>query len=224
MPPPSRPQARFFKSTAFFGLYDYMFKPNASLLVLTFAILVTAGCNKAANSNTAVANNGNAPRSAETTNAGSGAHPLSSPVAQSTEQSTGTTQVRLTLVETNADLIDAPLADARVTLKSAETSSDKRTDEEGVVLFDSMPCGKEIVITARDVDSEEETTIKRRLECKGPQTDLGLLIKPFGGKFIVEERRPEHMEYDPAKNVWLSEGKVVPMEKVRKILSKYVSN
>ncbi|MDT4895102.1 MAG: hypothetical protein QOH25_179 [Acidobacteriota bacterium] len=79
------------------------------------------------------------------------------------------------------------------------------------------------MITAHDDESDEDTVLQARLACEGTQVDLGVLTRPFGGKFILEQREPQHMEYDPTKNVWLSEGKVVPNEKVRGILSKYMS-
>jgi hypothetical protein len=194
-----------------------MLKNITRLFLLALAIFISTGCSKTTNSNISVATNTNG------TNGNSVANPIASAGAPSPNNSAKTTQVRLTMVETNADLIDAPLADSTIIIKAGEASFNKKTDKDGVALFDSVPCGNEVVITARDEDNEEDTVLNRRLECNESQTDLGVLTKPFGGKFILEQRKPQHMEYDPSKNVWLSEGKVVPMEKVRGILSKYTS-
>lgn len=186
--------------------------------------LIVTGCGKSTNSaNTEVAND-NTVRSSSTTVNGSGTVPLSSStVAPTPNNSPRTVQVRLTVVETNADLIDSPLANSKVTIKSGETGSNKKTDKDGVVVFDAVACGNEVVITANDEESDEDTVLRRRLECEEAQVDLGVLTRPFGGKFILEQRQTQRMEYDPIKNVWRSEGKIIPNEKVRVILEKYMS-
>jgi hypothetical protein len=131
-------------------------------------------------------------------------------------------QVRLTEVETNADIIDSPLPDSKINLKSGDSSFNKKTDEDGVVVFDAVPCGNEVVITAHDVESDEDVILKSRLECKGTQVDLGVLTRPFGGKFILEQRKPRAMGYDALKEVWQTmDGKTVPDEEVKRILGRY---
>ena len=131
-------------------------------------------------------------------------------------------RVRLTEVLTNADLIDSPIPDSNVTIKSGSADFNKKTGKDGVVIFDAVPCGKIVTITARDEDSGQKTVLRRRLECRGPEVNLGVLTEPFGGKFILEQRRTQHMEYDPAKNAWRSDGKIVSYKKVRIILDRYM--
>lgn len=200
-----------------------MIKNYITLLALCFALFIAAGCSKSANSTESA--NTNPVRNANATNNDSGVTPLSSPTSAPTpDASPKTVQVHLTEVETNADLIDAPITDATVIIKAGEASFNKKTDKDGVVVFDSVPCGSDIVITAHDEDSDEDTVLNRRLQCEGTQVDLGVLIRPFGGKFILEQRKPQFIGYDALKNVWrTAEGTIVPMEKVRGILSKYMS-
>jgi cytoskeletal protein RodZ len=203
-----------------------MNRKNITILVSCLALFfIATGCSKSStNVNTEVSNTStNTVRQGSATESNSGTTtPLPTPTSALTPvNSTATVQVRLTEVETNADLIDAPISGSKITVKSGETSLDKKTDNEGVVLFDSVPCGNDVTITAHDEESDENTVVHRRLECVGTQVDLGVLTKPFGGKFILEQRKPQHMEYDPAKNVWRSEGKIVSSKIVRKILSKY---
>jgi hypothetical protein len=85
-----------------------------------------------------------------------------------------------------------------------------------------VPCGDNAVITAHDEENDVDTVLNRRLYCEAAEVDLGVLVKPFGGKFILEQRKPQYIEYDPIKNEWRSEGKVIPNEKIRTILGKYM--
>src|SRR5438067_11525919 len=89
---------------------------------------------------------------------GPGTGQLSSPIIV-TQGSTPvrTVRVRLTEVLTNADLIDSPIPDSNVIIKSGDASFNKKTGKDGVVVFDAVPCGKIVTITARDEDSGEET-------------------------------------------------------------------
>ena len=200
-----------------------MIKDNIYLPAIGLALLViVTGCASRSINNTNAANS-NSVRSGNTLDGNSGAHTLSSPAAApSPGNSMKTVQVRLAVVETNADLIDSPLPDSKVIVKSGETTLNKLTNAEGVVVFDSVPCSNEIVITARDEENDEETILNHKLECRETQVDLGVIVKPFGGKFILEQRQPQFIEYDPIKNEWRSKGKVVPNERIRGILGKYM--
>ena len=199
-----------------------MIKKTFSLLVSLLALFIAVtGCSSKG-ANQANVSSASATPDGSTTNSNSGASPLSSPTSTPLlDSSSKTLQVRLAVVETNADLIDSPIPDSKVMIKSGEISLNKLTDDKGVVLFDSVPCGNDVVITARDEENEVGTVLNRSLKCEGTQVDLGVLVKPFGGKFILEQRKAQYIEYDPGKNEWRSEGKVVPNEKIRKILGKY---
>jgi hypothetical protein len=207
-----------------------MIKNTATIafLVICFSLLITTGCGSKqsiSNANTEVSNR-SVVQSGVAMENNSATSPLSTPTTNASVSagSPQTVQVRLTEVETNADLIDAPIAKAKIIVKAGMASLDKLTDDDGVVLFDAVACGdQEVMIIAHDEESDEDTIFRRKLRCDRPLVDLGVLTKPFGGKFILEERQPQHIEYDPGKNVWMSEGKVVPNEKIRKILSRYGS-
>jgi hypothetical protein len=204
-----------------------MIKNNTTLLVICFTLLIIAnGCGKSSNAaNTEVATtNTTTVRANSSTESNSGTKPLSAPtVAPTPDSSPKTVQVRLTEVETNADLIDSPLPDLKIIIKSGETSLDKKTNDAGVAVFDSVPCGNDIEITAlNDNDSGENGVFHRELKCEGTQVDLGVITRAYGGRYTLEQRKPESMGYDPAKNVWRTDdGKIVPMERVRKIIEKY---
>jgi len=201
-----------------------MIKNNITLLAICFALfIISTGCSKSTNK-TETANT-NAVRSGNAMEGNSVTTPLSSPTSIPTpDSSPKTVQVHLTVVETNADLIDDPITDSTVTIKAGEASFNKKTNDDGVVLFDSVPCGNDVVITVHDEESVEDTVLHRKVECEGTQVDLGVLTRPFGGKYILEQRKPQAMGYDAIKNVWRTvDGKIVPMEKVRNILDKYMS-
>ena len=206
-----------------------MNKTNNIIFAICLALfLISNGCSKSsANVNTVASNTStNSTRQGNATESSSGTtNPLSTQTSAPTPAgSTGTVQVRLWEVETNADLIDSPISGSKITIKSGEISLDKKTDDEGIVLFDRVPCGNEVEITAHDEDSDENTVLHRRLECGSTQVDLGVLNKPFGGKFILEQRKPQFMGYDPTKNVWRTiDGKIIPGEQAGKILEKYMS-
>jgi hypothetical protein len=209
--------------------FSDMNKPDKTTLAISLALfLISTGCSKSTtNVNTVVANtSANSARQGNATEGNSGTtNPLPTQTSAPTPaSSTGTVQIRLWEVETNADLIDSPISGSKITIKSGETSFDKKTDDKGIVLFDAVPCGNGVEITAHDEESDEDTVLHSRLECVGPQVDLGVLNKPFGGKFILEERKPQFMGYDPSKNVWrTADGKIVPSEQAGKILEKYMS-
>jgi hypothetical protein len=203
-----------------------MLKNNVTGFIICFALFnIATGCSKSAsNVNTEVSN-----ATTETIRNGNnkdgqlGTNPLPSPSAMPTpDASPKTVQVRLTEVETNADIIDSPLPDSLINLKSGDSSFNKKTNKDGIVVFDAVPCGNDVVITAHDVENDEDVVLKSSLECKGTQVDLGVLTRPFGGKFILEQRKPLAMGYDAIKEIWQTmDGKRVPDEEVERILSRY---
>ena len=193
-----------------------MMKNVTTLLHVCFALLVaSAGCGGKSTVNSA--NAGNTTVVTNTTEARRESQP---PAASS---SAGTASVRLTQVLVNADLIDAPVEGAPVGLKAGDKTFSKMTARDGSVVFDAVPCGGEVQITVRADESDEDTTLRRRLECGAGTVDLGLLVSAFGGPPALEQRKPREMVYDPNAGVWRAGDKVVPDEEVEKILSKYQS-
>ena len=189
-----------------------MMKNFATLLYVGFALVVaSAGCGGKAtvNRNTAIVTNTTETRR--------------EPQPPSASPSAGTASVRLTQVLVNADLIDAPVEGALVRLKAGDKTFSKMTARDGSVVFDAVPCGGEVQITARADESDEDTTLSRRLECGPGTVDLGLLVSAFGGPPALEQRQPREITYDPNAGVWRAGDKVVPDEEVEKILSKYQS-
>src|SRR4051812_36985059 len=97
-----------------------------------------------------------------------------------------TVRVRLIEVETNADLIDSPLADSTIIIKAGAVTLNGKTNKNGVVVFDAVPCGGEINITAKNEDGDDGV-FHRRLTCARPQVDLGVLEIAFGGKYSLKQ-------------------------------------
>jgi hypothetical protein len=204
-----------------------MFKNNVTVFIIYLALFnIATGCSKSANivntegANTTTAKT--APNS-NTIDNQSGINSPSSPSAMPTpDVSPRAVQVRLTEVETNADMIDAPLSGSTIIIKAGTTSLTKQTDDDGVVLFDSVPCGNDVVITASAEEGGEDAIFHRKLECKGTEVDFGVIVRAFGGKYFLEQRKPQAMEYDAIKEVWQTmDGKIVPDKEIQRILSRY---
>ena len=198
-----------------------MIKNNTALHAVCLALCLAQGCghknsNNSGAANSSVVRNGNAADN-------SGASLLSTTSSTQTPDSNPKTiQVRLAVVETNADLIDSPLPNSKVIVRAGNASLNKQSDNEGVVVFDSVPCGGDVVITMHDEENNVDTILNRKLGCQETQVDLGVMVRPFGSKFILEQRKPQFIEYDPIKNEWRSGGQVVPNEKIKSILGKYM--
>ena len=199
-----------------------MIKTSSSALTLCLALLVAAaGCVRSnGNANTVAVNRAVKTNRATEINSGMNALPASpgGPVPGTSQKAV---QVRLTHVETNADLIDSPISDSEINIKAGEASFNKTTNKEGVALFDGVPCGNEVVISLHDEVSGEDAEFRRKVECAQAASDLGVITTPFGGKPILEQRKAEFIQYDPTKGEWRSNGKVVPDEQIERILSKY---
>jgi hypothetical protein len=203
-----------------------MIKNYTILLVICFTLLITAtGCSKGSNNTEAPTTNTTAVRTGNSTESNSGVNPPTSPsIMPAPVVTPETAQVRLTEVETNADMIDSPLSDSKIMIKVGTTALKKRTDDNGVVLFDSVPCGNDVVITAAAEEGGEDGVFRRRLECKGTEVDLGVITRAFGGKYFLEQRRPQFMGYDAIKEVWLTaDGKVISGKEIERIMSRYNS-
>jgi hypothetical protein len=206
-----------------------MLKNNVTVFIICFAFYsITTGCSRSANVvNPEIANTTTAKtaRNGETIDNQLGGNPPSSPAAMPTpDASPRAVQVRLTEVETNADIIDSPLSDSAITIKTGNTSLTKHTNEDGVVLFDSVPCGNDIVIAASADEGGEGAVFHHKLECKGAEVDLGVIVKAFEGKYFLEQRKPQAMGYDAVKEVWRTmDGKIVSDKEIERIMSKYNS-
>ena len=199
-----------------------MTKNAATLLHLCLALLVaTTGCGKAT-VNSAPAGNTTAATTTTTQNGQTQGSPSAQQGAVGVAAAS-TTNVRLTQVEVNADMIDAPVEGAPVSLKAGDKTFSKMTSHDGSVVFDAVPCGGEVVITARAEGSDEDTVLRRKLVCETGTVDLGLLVSAFGGPPALEQRTPREMVYDANAGVWRSGDLIVPDEEVEKILSKYQS-
>lgn len=200
-----------------------MIKNNTIVPILCLALLViTAGCNRSSssNANTVVVTNAARAGSATEINSGTSSLPAS-PNAPAPDMSQKAVQVRLTHVETNADLIDSPISGSKIIIKAGEASFNKTTNNEGVALFDGVPCGNEVAISLHDEVSGEDAEFRRKVECEQAPVDLGVITTAFGGKPILEQRKAEFIQYDPIKEEWRSNGRIVPDETIERILSKY---
>lgn len=186
-----------------------MLKNNITLLAICFALLIATVCG-----NTRTNNASNAVAYTKT-------NPLSStqgtPLPQSSPK---TVRVRLMEVESNADIIDWPYPGSEIIIKAGATIVSKKTDENGVVVFDAVPCGQQIVITRKDEDGGEDGVFHRRLTCARRQVDLGIIERAFGGKYTLRQRKLQRMGYDATRNVWRNaDGKIISMRTFRRIMA-----
>jgi hypothetical protein len=184
-----------------------MFRNKITLLAICIALLIVTVCGneRASNAVNGIAN--------------ISANPLSSlPTTPLPQSSPKTVRVRLTGVESNADVIDNPLPGLKIIIKAGAVSLNKETNEYGVVVFDAVPCGQEIVITAKGEYGAEDGVFHRRLICTGKQVDLGVI--EFRGKYKLQQRRVQTMGFNPVKNVWMTaDGKIIPMRTFRRIMA-----
>lgn len=135
------------------------------------------------------------------------------------QSSPKTVRVRLMEVETNADIVDWPYPGSEIIIKAGATTLTKKTDEDGVAVFDAVPCGQQIVITRKNEDGDEDGVFHRRLTCARRQVDLGIIERAFGGKFTLRQRKLQRMGYDATKNVWRNaDGKIISMRTFNRIM------
>ncbi len=186
-----------------------MLKNKITLLAVCFALFIaTAGGNQRTNN---VTNNVANIRT----------NPLSStqgtPLLKSSPK---TVRVRLTEVETNADVVDWPSPGSEIIIKAGATILNKKTDDNGVVVFDAVPCGQQIVITRKDEYGGEDGVFHRKLICTGRLVDFGIIERVFGGKYTLRQRKLQRMGYDATKNVWRdANGKAISMRTFNRIMS-----
>jgi hypothetical protein len=186
-----------------------MLKNNLTLLALCFALFIATVCGnqRAGNTANAVAN----------INTNSLSSPLATPPPDSSPQ---TVRVRLTEVETNADIVDWPSPGSEIIIKAGATVFNKKTDENGVVVFDAVPCGQQIVITRKGDEGGEDGVFHRRLTCARRQVDLGIIERAFGGTYTLRQRKLQRMGYDASKNVWRdANGKIISMRTFNRIMA-----
>jgi len=144
----------------------------------------------------------------------------SSPGTPLPDSSPKTVRVRLVEVETNADVVDWPSPGSEIIIKAGATILNKKTDEDGVVVFDAVPCGQQIVITRKKDEGGEDGVFHRRLTCTRRQVDLGIIERGFGGKYILRQRKLQPMGFDATKNVWRNaDGKIISMRTFNRIMS-----
>jgi hypothetical protein len=131
-----------------------------------------------------------------------------------------TVRVRLTEVETNADIVDWPSPGSEIIIKTGATIFNKKTGENGIVVFDAVPCGQQIVIIRKDEYGGEDGVFHRRLPCTRRQVDLGIIERAFGGKYTLRQRKLQRMGFDATRNVWRdANGKIIPMRTFRRIMA-----
>jgi hypothetical protein len=141
----------------------------------------------------------------------------SAPVSQISPK---TVRVRLTEVQTNADVVDWPSPGAEIIIKAGATTFNKKTGDDGVVVFDAVPCGQQIVITRKNEYGDPDGVFRRRLACTGRQIDLGIIEQVFGGKYTLRQRKLHQMGFDATKNVWRdANGKAISMRTFNRIMS-----
>lgn len=186
-----------------------MLKNKITLLAVCFALFIAIVCGNQRTSNVT-----NAVSNLRT-------NPLSSPLgAPLPENSPKTVRVRLMEVETNADIVDWPSPGSEIIIKAGAITLNKKTDENGVVVFDAVPCGQQIVITRKGEDGGEDGVFHRRLTCTRRQVDLGIIERAFGGKYTLRQRKLHRMGYDATKNVWRdANGKIISMRTFNRIMA-----
>jgi hypothetical protein len=186
-----------------------MLKNKFTLLAICFALFIATVCGnqRTSNATNAVANISTNPISL-------------SPGTPLPESSPKTVRMRLMEVETNADVVDWPSPGSEIIIKAGATILNKKTDENGVVVFDAVPCGQQIVITRKDEYGGEDGVFHRRLTCTRSQVDLGIIERVFGGKYTLRQRKLQRMGYDAAKNVWRNaDGKIISMRTFNRIMA-----
>lgn len=186
-----------------------MLKNNTTLLVICFALFIATVCGN------------QRPNSATNNIANLSANSLSSPTGVSLLQSSQkTVRVRLTEVESNADVVDWPFPGSEIIIKAGATTLNKKTDENGVVVFDAVPCGQQIVITRKDEYGGEDGVFHRKLTCTRRQVDFGIIERVFGGKYTLRQRKLQRMGFDATRNVWRdANGKIISMRTFNRIMS-----
>jgi hypothetical protein len=186
-----------------------MLRNNLTLLAICCALFIATVCG---NQRTSIATNDVANIST---------NPLSlSPGTPLPDSSPKTVRVRLMEVETNADIVDWPSPGSEIIIKAGAITFNKKTDENGVVVFDAVPCGQQIVITRKKDEGGEDGVFHRRLTCTRRQVDLGVIERVFGGKYILRQRKLQRMGYDAARNVWRdADGKIISMRKFNRIMA-----
>jgi len=128
-----------------------------------------------------------------------------------------TVQVRLVQVETNADLIDSPMADAKISIQSGGAHFEQHTNKNGVAMFDAVPCGGQIAITT--YNESEQKVFHRRLVCRAGTVNLGVITYSGGGNPVLEQRRIASYAYDPTTGFWRDKnGRIVPNRVIRRIM------
>lgn len=128
-----------------------------------------------------------------------------------------TVQVRLVQVETNADLIDSPMADAKISIQAGGAHFEQQTNKNGVALFDAVPCGGQIAITT--YNESEQKVFHRQLVCRAITVNLGVITYSGGGNPVLEQRRTAYYAYDPTKGFWRDKnGRTVPNRVIRRIM------
>jgi hypothetical protein len=151
----------------------------------------------------------------------SSAKTLASPrSAPRPERPPQTVRVRLREVETNADVVDWPSPGAEIIIKAGSVILNKKTDDDGVAVFDVVPCGRQIVITRKDEYDDGDGVFHRRLSCARRQVDLGVIERVFGGKYTLRQRKLQRMGFDATKNVWRdANGKAISMRTFNRIMA-----
>jgi hypothetical protein len=128
-----------------------------------------------------------------------------------------TVQVRLVQVETNADLIDSPMADAKISIQAGGAHFEQQTNKNGVAMFDAVPCGGQIVITT--YNENEQKVFHRSLVCRAGTINLGVITYSGGGNPVLEQRRTAYYAYDPTTGFWRDKnGRIVPNRVIRRII------
>ena len=186
-----------------------MLKNKVTLLAICFALFIATVCGNQPTNSAISAVSTISPNSVSSTKG--------TPLPQSSPK---TVRVRLTEVETNADLVDWPYPGSEIIIKAGAATFNKKTGDNGVVLFDAVPCGQQIVITRKNEDGDEDGVFRRRLTCTRRLVDLGIIERAFGGKFTLRQRRLQPMGFDATRNVWRdANGKIISMRTFNRIMS-----
>lgn len=181
--------------------WSYFTLPAVGLLLL--AVGLGFWFNRGASTSLSVSNTTNAQ---ETTILSSTPTPSPSP---------RTVQVRLAQAWSTGDILDEPVTDSNIVINAGGKTFNKLTNKDGMVVFDAIPCGVDISITAYDSFSSKDKTLHQRLECAESTVYLGL-IDTTGDEVVLKQREPFHAEWNSEAGGWMSEGRRISDEEMRR--------
>jgi len=115
-----------------------------------------------------------------------------------------TVQLRLTQVINNDGYMDGRITDSNTIVQAGGKTFQKLTDSKGAVVFDEVPCGEVVEITAYDTVTSADKVFRIKIGCDKRQVEF-VLNQSFGA-FNLERRKPKApLIWDADKEKWFPE-------------------